>query len=93
MVNLRRAVARWRWRGIIGVVRATVTGEREHPTAPLPTGRVRVTVVLLPATQSKAPFLVKLEAIHQALCASGYRPRTEAQIDAEIQAERESWGA
>ncbi len=60
---------------------------------PLPTGRVRVTVVLLPATQSKAPFLVKLEAIHQALRASGYRPRTKAQVDAEIQAERESWGA
>jgi len=59
----------------------------------LPPGRVRVTVVPLPATQSKAPFLVKLEAIHQALRASGYRPRTKAQVDAELQAERESWGA
>jgi len=59
----------------------------------LPPGRVRVTVVPLPATQSKAPFLVKLEAIHQALRASGYRPCTKAQVDAELQAERESWGA
>ena len=35
--------------------------------ATLPPGRVRVTVVPLPATQSKAPFLVKLKAIHQTL--------------------------
>jgi hypothetical protein len=33
-----------------------------------------------------------LEAIHQALQASGYRPRTKEQVDAQIQAERDSWG-
>ncbi|MCP4539488.1 MAG: hypothetical protein GY832_20320 [Chloroflexi bacterium] len=60
--------------------------------APLPIGRVRVTVVALPSPKSKAPFRAKLETIHQALRASGYRPRTREQVDAQIQAERESWG-
>ena len=77
-------------------VTGTLSDERtvvlDQPV-PLPTGRVRVTVVILPATQSEMPFLVKLEAIHQALCASGYRSRTRKQVDAQIQAERESWKA
>ena len=77
-------------------VTGTLSDERtvvlDQPV-PLPTGRVRVTVVILPATQSKVPFLVKLEAIHQALRASGYRSRTRKQVDAQIQAERESWKA
>jgi hypothetical protein len=60
---------------------------------PLPAGRVRVTVVMLPESQSEMTFPVKLEAIHQALRASGYRPRTREQVDAQIRAERESWGA
>lgn len=38
-------------------------------------------------------FLMNLKAIHQALQASGYRPQTREEIDAQIQAERESWGA
>lgn len=59
---------------------------------PLPSGRVRVTVVTLPGTGSKTTFLAKLEAIHQTLRASGYRSRTREQVDAQIQAERESWG-
>ena len=58
---------------------------------PLPAGGVRVTIVRLYATQSKAPFLARLEAIHQALRASGYRPHTREQVDAQIQAERASW--
>ena len=36
-------------------------------------------------------FLTNLAAIHQALQASGYRPRPKEEIDAQIQAERESW--
>ncbi len=36
-------------------------------------------------------FLTNLEAIHQTLEASGYRARTKEEIDAQIQAERESW--
>jgi len=58
---------------------------------PLPSGRVRVTVTTLPASQPKKSFLAKLEAIHQTLRASGYRPRTREQVDAQIQAERDSW--
>lgn len=58
---------------------------------PLPTGRVRVTVVTLPAPRSETTFLVKLEAIHQALRASGHYPRTREKVDAQIRAERESW--
>ncbi|MCP4525228.1 MAG: hypothetical protein GY833_04850 [Aestuariibacter sp.] len=75
-------------------VTGTLSNERtvvlDQPI-PLPAGGVRVTIVRLPATQSKAPFLVKLEAIHQALRASDYRPRTREQVDAQIQAERASW--
>ena len=60
---------------------------------PLPANNVRVTVVILTETQPQSQFLIKLEAIHQALRASGYQPRTKEQVDAQIQAERESWGA
>ena len=74
----------------LGVLSNERTVVLDQP-ATLPPGRVRVTVVPLLATQSKVPFLVQLEAIHQALRTSGYRPRTKAQVDAEIQAERESW--
>ncbi len=41
--------------------------------------------------ETNTAFLTNLEAIHQALQASGYRPRTKEEIDAQIQAERESW--
>jgi hypothetical protein len=58
---------------------------------PLPVGRVRVTVETLPAAESNGTFLTKLEAIRQALRASGHRFRTKEEIDAQIQAERESW--
>jgi prevent-host-death family protein len=44
-------------------------------------------------TEKNTTFLTNLEAIHQALQASGYRARTKKEIDAQIQAERESWGA
>ena len=60
---------------------------------PLPASNVRVTVVILTETQAQSSFLVKLEAIHQALRAGGYQPRTKEQVDAQIQAERDSWGA
>ncbi len=60
---------------------------------PLPAGRVRVTVTTLPAPQPEKTFLVKLEAIHQTLRASGHHPRTREQVDAQIQAERNSWDA
>ena len=58
---------------------------------PLPIGRVRLTVETLPAAERDGAFLGKLQAIRRALRASGYGPRTKAEIDAQIQAERESW--
>jgi hypothetical protein len=75
----------------------TVTGALSNERAiildqpiPVPAGNVRVTVVILAETQPQPSFLTKLEAIHQALRASGYQLRTREQVDAQIQAERES---
>ena len=59
---------------------------------PLPNGRVRVTVEMLPPDKVEGTFLSKLKAIRQALSANGYRPRTKAEIDAQIKEERETWG-
>lgn len=76
------------------VVTGTLSDEQtvilDEPV-PLPIGRVRVTVETLPAAKSDGAFLTKLEAIRQALRASGHRFRTKEEIDAQIQAERESW--
>ena len=44
-------------------------------------------------TETDTAFLTNLEAIHQTLQISGYQARTKEEIDAQIQAERESWGA
>jgi hypothetical protein len=37
-------------------------------------------------------FATKLGAIHQRLRMRGYHPRAKAEIDAQINAERDSWG-
>lgn len=58
---------------------------------PWPTSRVRVTVELLAPTQAHQTFLSELAIIRQNLRASGYRSRTKEEIDAQLQAERESW--
>lgn len=55
------------------------------------TGRVRVTIEQLPEAQVAPTFLVKLQAIHQALAQSGYQPRTPEAINDQIRAEREGW--
>jgi len=57
----------------------------------MPIGRVRLTVETLPVAKADEAFLSKLRAIRQALRASGYRLRTGEEIDAQIQAERDSW--
>ncbi len=59
---------------------------------PLPVGRVRVTVEMLPPDELEGTFLSKLKAIRQTLSANGYRRRTKAEIDAQIKEERETWG-
>jgi hypothetical protein len=58
---------------------------------PLPSSRVRVTVEALSEIQPEGNFLAKLNAIRERLGASGYRFRTNEEIDAQIRAERESW--
>lgn len=75
-------------------VTGTLSDERTvilDKSVPLSTGRVRVTVEALPTAQDSGDLLNKLKAIRQALRASGYRFRTKDEIDAQIQAERESW--
>ncbi len=59
---------------------------------PLYSQRVRLTVEPLPqeATDGQR-FLDALHTIRDKLVASGYKPRTKEEIDAQIQAERESW--
>ncbi len=44
------------------------------------------------ATETASSFLDKLASIHRALYASGYRPRTSEEINAQLEAERDSWG-
>ncbi len=43
------------------------------------------------AKQQQTAFLSKLTKIHQNLQQSGYRFRSKAEIDADIQIERDSW--
>ena len=47
--------------------------------------------MLLPTPPISADLPGKLRAIRQALRASGYRFRTQEEIDAQIQDERASW--
>ena len=54
--------------------------------------RVRVTIEELPKAQMTPSFLVKLRAIQQTLAKSGYQSRSKEVIDAQIRAERDSWG-
>ena len=45
------------------------------------------------AAHAPSAFERELEAIHAMLATSGYQPRTRAEIDAELRAERDGWGA
>ena len=58
---------------------------------PLPPGRVRVTVEPLPEPAPRGDLRAQLQVIRERLRASGYRFRTKAEIDAQIEAERNSW--
>lgn len=84
--------------GNIYVTTATLTDKRTLILdEPLPrlSKRVRLTIEeykALPKAQEAAPFLTKLQSIHQTLSASGYQPRSKKAIDAQIREERDSWG-
>ncbi len=43
--------------------------------------------------ESDTHFLKNIQIIHETLQSSGYRARTKAEIDAQIEAERESWSS
>jgi hypothetical protein len=79
------------------VTTATLTGRQTillDDALPLPvTGRVRVTIEIgqLPEVHLASSFLLKLQAIHQALAQSGYQPRTAEAINAQIRDERTDW--
>lgn len=79
----------------IYVTTATLTNKRtlilDEALPRIPT-RVRVTIEELPKTQRGVSFLLKLQRIHHALIASGHQPRSKEAIDAQIRAERDSWG-
>jgi len=52
----------------------------------------RVRVILEPVPAAKRPAGDVLDEIWAAQDAQGYVPRTRAEIDAELERERESWG-
>ncbi len=47
---------------------------------------------LSPETDASTSFQHNLQMIQETLQSSGYRRRTKEEIDAQIQAERDSWG-
>ena len=77
------------------VTTATLTNRRtlilDEPVPHIPK-RVRLTIEALPKTQVATSFLAKLESIHQELIASGHQSHSTEAIDAQIRAERDSWG-
>lgn len=74
----------------IGTLATPQTVVLDNPVA-LPLGRVRVVVEDLPKTPPERAWLTILAEIRQALQQSGYRPRSREEIDAQLQAERDSW--
>ncbi len=58
---------------------------------PLMSKKVRVVVEPL-ATSSRLPYDEVISKIRARQLARGHRPPTRQQVDANIQAERESWG-
>lgn len=58
---------------------------------PIPAGRVRIIVEQLPQAPSGSDFLVRLQAIHAHLEASGHQSPTRQEVEARIQIERETW--
>jgi hypothetical protein len=77
------------------VTTATLTNKKTlilDEAAPDISRRVRVTIEELPEVQMAASFLVKLQAIQQALVESDYQPRGKKAIDTQIREERDSWG-
>jgi hypothetical protein len=74
--------------GVMSDARTVVLDE----AIPLCSGPVRVTVEPLSGAEYRSEITSKLTAIRGALYASGYRPRSKAEADAQVEAERDMWG-
>jgi len=74
----------------VGTLATPQTVILDYPVM-LPLGRVRVVVEPLPAVPPEHTWLRTLAEIREALQKSGYQSRDKEEIDAQIQAERESW--
>jgi hypothetical protein len=73
--------------GVLSEGRTVILDE----AVPLSSGPVRVTVETLPVGQYGREFISRLTAIREALYASGYRPRSRKEVDAQLETERTSW--
>jgi hypothetical protein len=70
----------------------TADGKLELEGQPdLPPGRVRVTLEPVPAPGPQPSLAEALDEIHRTLEASGYRPRSREEVDADLRALREEW--
>lgn len=74
----------------VGTLATPQTVVLDDPVA-LPLGRVRVVVEALPETPPERAWLTILAEIRQTLRQSGYHSRSREEIDAQLQAERDSW--
>lgn len=77
------------------IVTGTLTDEHTvtlDEALPLSQGKVRLSVEPLPTTQPpKRTHAEVIAEIRERQCARGHQPRTREEIDAYIQAERDSW--
>jgi hypothetical protein len=75
------------------VTGSVVDGEtlKLDESLPIAHGKVRVVVEMLP--REKGPTLIEfLETIHREQRERGFVPPTRAEVDAYLNAERDSWG-
>ena len=59
----------------------------------LPVKKGQVRVIVQPLTSSAGDFMQKLTEIRKFLADSGYKNRTKAEIDADLEAERKTWNS
>jgi hypothetical protein len=75
------------------VVTGTVTDARTVTLdEPLPIESQRVRIIVAPVTPTpKRPYLEVMEELRRDLRERGHTPRTKEEVDAYLQAERDSW--
>jgi hypothetical protein len=73
--------------GILADARTVILDE----AIPISDGPVRVTVETVASPEHRGELIARLAAIRGLLYASGYRPRSREEVDAQIQSDRDSW--